>query len=435
MLKEFQDHITTGFPELRENKFLLACSGGLDSTVLAYLCFQSKLDFAIAHCNFGMRGTASDRDMELVDSLAKMMNRQIYITHFDITGYVRKHKVSVQMAARDLRYAWFAEIMTRNNLAPLVTAHHADDNLETFLINLSRGTGIDGLTGIPEKTTVVSRPLIPFSRSQLLAYAMASKIEWREDSSNEDTKYLRNKIRHNIIPKLKELHPAFLDNFGVTLKNLASQARILESSMTETRKMLFVKANDHFRISIASLRELKPFRPLVIELFRPYGFREWDTLIELLGAMSGKEIQSATHRLIRDREHVLLQELTPPNSADLAMYREDTWDRLPFQLKYEEVEQMGERAETILYVDKETLKDGLLIRKWKKGDYFYPLGMTGRKKVSKFFKDEKMDKIAKENQWLLCSGENVVWIIGRRADDRFKVSGDTRKIVKFRLIE
>ncbi len=339
------------------------------------------------------------------------------------------------MAARDLRYAWFAEIMTQNKVGPLVTAHHADDNLETFLINLSRGTGINGLSGIPEKTAIVSRPLLPFSRARLLAFAEASKIEWREDSSNENTKYLRNKIRQNIIPQLKDIHPAFLENFRISLENLTAQARLLENCMAKTREAIFVPEKDYLRISVNSLRGLEAGKDHIVELFRPYGFKEWDTLIELLDAMSGKEIQSASHRLIRDREDLLLQELGDRNPEDLDVYLEENWGRLPFELIREDVDLLGERSKTILYVDKETLNNRLSIRKWKKGDYFCPLGMSGSKKVSKFFKDEKMDKIAKEGQWLLCSGDDIVWIMGRRADDRFKVSSKTWKILKFTLKE
>lgn len=435
MLKAFQEHLKLRFPELRDSTFLLACSGGLDSMVLAHLSFECKLDFELAHCNFGLRGYASDEDAVFVMDLANKMDKKVYITHFDTIGYIRKRKVSVQMAARELRYAWFAEIMTENKIGPLVTAHHADDNLETFFINLSRGTGINGLTGIPEKTAILFRPLLAFSRAQLLSYALKSKIEWREDASNEDIKYLRNDIRHTIIPLLKKLHPAFLDNFRVTLGNLTAQAQILENSIAKIRKELFVQEDDHFRISVSSLLAMEPFRPYLVELFKPYGFKEWDTLIELLGAMSSKEIRSATHRLIKDREHLLLQELGDRDLGHGEIFLEESWSRLPFELSCKEVDQMEERAKAILYVDKETLNNRLSIRKWKKGDYFYPLGMSGRKKVSKFFRDEKMDKITREGHWLLCNGEDVVWIIGIRADDRFKVTGKTRKILKFTLKE
>ncbi|MGB3149186.1 MAG: tRNA lysidine(34) synthetase TilS, partial [Maribacter sp.] len=216
MRRHFKQHINSEFPELLRSKFLLACSGGLDSVVLTHLCYESQMNFALAHCNFGLRGADSNADELFVLKLGKELERQVFVTHFDTLGYMNQHKVSVQMAARDLRYAWFNTILQENNLSTLVTAHHADDDLETFLINLSRGTGINGLSGIPAKTATLRRPLLAFSREQLLAYANLNHLQWREDKSNKDPKYLRNKIRSEIIPTLKELHPTFLENFKNT---------------------------------------------------------------------------------------------------------------------------------------------------------------------------------------------------------------------------
>ncbi len=201
MLFEFQEHIESQFPDLRKQKFLLACSGGLDSVVLTHLCHEAKLDFALAHCNFNLRGTESNEDETFVQNLAKNLNRELFLTHFDTVSYASDTKVSIEMAARELRYAWFAEIMKENRLETLVTAHHADDNLETFIINLSRGTGIEGLRGIPSKTSIITRPLFPFSRNQIKAFAKKEALKWREDSTNQETVHLRNKIRHEVVPR------------------------------------------------------------------------------------------------------------------------------------------------------------------------------------------------------------------------------------------
>ncbi|WP_368662583.1 tRNA lysidine(34) synthetase TilS [Zobellia laminariae] len=231
------------------------------------------------------------------------------VTNFDTTGYVEENKVSIQIGARELRYRWFAEKMRKNDIKTLVTAHHVDDSLETFLINLSRGTGIDGLTGIPEKTDTVSRPLLRFSRSQILEYAQSQKLQWREDGSNADTKYLRNKIRHEIVPLLKDLNPSFLKNFTKTQDHLSESAALIDSQVKELKSRLFQENNGIVRISIAELLKLEPISAYIHALFRDYGFTEWNDVENLLSAMSGKEIHSKTYRLLKDREFLLLTKI------------------------------------------------------------------------------------------------------------------------------
>ncbi len=413
--------------------FLLACSGGLDSVVLAHLCHALKMDFSIAHCNFRLRGTESDGDEEFTRQLAMKLNKSFFVTHFDTIGYVNKNKVSVQVGARELRYHWFAEIMQENGIKTLVTAHHADDNLETFLINLSRGTGIEGLSGIPAKNETIARPLLKFSREEILEYAKEKKWEWREDSSNSETKYLRNKIRHDIVPVLKELHPAFLQNFGKTQEYVQQTAEITKNHIDTLRSTLLKKHGDIVRIQIQELQQLNPAKAYLYGLFKEYGFTEWYDVVSLLTAMSGKEVRSKSHRLVKDREFLLLSEITDENNSTFSINQADKKIDFPIDLTIEEVKKLGKMASTILYVDKETLNYPLLLRKWKKGDYFYPLGMKGKKKLSKFFKDEKIDIISKDAQWLLCSKTEIVWVVGRRADERFKVTDDTRAILKFEL--
>ncbi|MGI9547078.1 MAG: tRNA lysidine(34) synthetase TilS, partial [Flavobacteriaceae bacterium] len=326
------------------------------------------------------------------------------------------------------------ELAEENDIDYVLTAHQADDALETFLINMSRGTGIRGLAGIPHRQGRILRPLLIFSRAQILDYARENNINWCEDSSNKEVYYLRNKIRHELVPKLKELHPAFLENFKTTQSHLRASVSLLDHQVKELKSTLFVKENDHWKIPIESINKMRPKAHYLYELFREYGFSEWDNVLDLLQASSGKELTSKTHRLIKDRDHLLLagkRELSPMNfEFDL-----QTGEILvPVTLKIEQINSMGECSNSILYVDKETLNHRLEIRKWKKGDYFYPLGMKGRKLVSKYFKDEKMNALEKEAQWLLFSGGRLVWIIGRRADDRFKITPSTKKIFKFSLI-
>ena len=432
MLGEFRKHIENQFPRLVEEPFLLACSGGIDSVVMAHLCYASGLDFTLAHCNCQLRGSESDDDEKFVRNLANDLKKSIVVNHFNTINYSKTNKVSIQVSARELRYCWFTEIMKENGIETLVTAHHADDNLETFLVNLSRGTGIGGLTGIPSNTDTIARPLLNFSRSEILEYAIAKGLQWREDSSNAETKYLRNKIRHEIVPLLKELHPTFLKNFNLTQELLKGTAEVAKNHIDDLRKNLFEPDGEVIRIKTESLKALKPLDTYLYGLFKEYGFAEWNNVRDLLSAMSGKEIRSRTHRLVKDRNFLLLSKIVTENGKHYIIQENELDIDIPISLTIKNVPDLAETGPSILYVDKETLKYPLTIRKWKKGDYFYPLGMRGKKKLSKFFKDEKVDIISKQGQWLLCSENEIVWVIGKRADDRFKVTNGTKTILKFK---
>jgi tRNA(Ile)-lysidine synthase len=433
VLEAFREHIATTFPNLMEGTGLVACSAGIDSVVLVHLCAASGISFSLVHCNFHLRGEDSEKDAVFVEELAAELGLTFFKNNFDTTSYAREQKLSIQMAARELRYGWFKELMREQGAPWIMTGHHLDDALETFLINLSRGTGIDGLSGIPQQADGVIRPLLPFSREQIINFAKDKGITWREDLSNEETKYLRNKIRHELVPVLKELHPSFLDNFRKTQHFLSDSSRMLFRYTETLRSDLFLPYHQGFKIPLDKLKALDPPEGHLFELLKPFGFTSWGDITALLNAMSGKEIHSRTHRLIKDRKYLLLQpKAAEKGKAEEEFSAEDPGE-LPVGLKIEQVEGIEEKNNTILYLDKETLNHKLTVRKWKKGDYFYPLGMDGKKKVAKFFKDEKMDAVAKENQWLLCCGEDIVWIIGRRADNRFKITAGTKTILKITL--
>ncbi|MCM4166450.1 tRNA(Ile)-lysidine synthase [Arenibacter antarcticus] len=433
MLDSFKNHIESKFPNLKKEVFILAVSGGVDSVVLARLCASCKMDFVLAHCNFHLRGEESNKDEVFVRELAAELKKNLHVTHFATNDYADKNKLSVQLAARDLRYTWFVELMKDHNIKTLVTAHHADDNLETFLINLSRGTGIEGLIGIPAKTETISRPLLTFSRDEIMAYAKEHRLLWREDASNKDTKYLRNNIRHTIVPHLKELHPTFLDNFLKTQQHLSDTLEITQVYLKDLKKRLFHFENGQEKVKAASLLALKPTKSHLFHFFRDYGFTQWDDIYGLLTANSGKEVHSPTHRLLKDREFLLLQKNTSEDDYTYEITEDQLGITSPIPVKITKVNEIGKISQNILYVDKEKLKYPLTIRKREKGDYFCPLGMVGKKKLSKYFKDEKLDTFSKENQWLLCSGNQIVWVIGKRADDRFKITQSTKIIVKFSL--
>lgn len=434
MLKDFESHISNNFPELLKHKFLLACSGGLDSVLLSYLCNQCGMDFILAHCNFRLRGDASDGDESFVKSLAKSLDKPVLVAHFDTMGYVNNNNVSVQMAARDLRYSWFKNQLKEHHINFLVTAHHADDNLETFLINLSRGTGIEGLTGISEKTGNIRRPLLKYFRVEISKYAMEKKLEWREDESNTDTKYLRNKIRLEIVPKLKELHPTFLENFEKTQEYLKQTQEISENEIKKIQNKLFIKQNGYIKIGIAELEELEPLAAYLYAIFQEYGFTEWDNVRSLLHGMSGKSVHSKKYTLLKNRDYLILAKNKENEKVEFQIEEDQEQVTTPIKFELSQVSEKKDNTPNIIYIDKNALKFPLTVRKWNQGDYFYPLGLNGKKKLSKFFKDEKMDLFSKKEQWLLCSDNKIIWVIGRRADERFKVVNTTKEILRVTIL-
>ncbi|WP_300024978.1 tRNA lysidine(34) synthetase TilS [uncultured Maribacter sp.] len=435
MLKAFKKHIEDSFPELLDNYFIIACSGGLDSSVLVELCQLLKLNFSIAHCNFRLRGKASDGDEVFVRNVAREIGNEIFVTHFDTLDYVNQHKVSVQMAARELRYTWFAQLMKEHNISYLLTAHHASDNLETFLINLSRGTGIEGLTGIPAKINNIRRPLLPFSRQELEAFAKGQRLKWREDASNADVKYLRNKIRLEIIPKLKELHPTFTENFKSTLDYLGQTEVIASAYLQNLKDELFVEKGERVEVKISKLKELKPLSTYLFGLFSSYGFKEMKNLEALLDGLSGKQLVSSSHVLVKNRDILILSAIDESklDRQEYFITEEEVPLNLPVNLKFMSVSERFDNTNSEIFVQRNALRYPLSVRKWKSGDYFYPIGLNRKKKLAKFFKDEKVDVLSKEKTWLLCSGEQIVWIIGMRADHRFRVEDVNQEILKIEL--
>ncbi|MGN7514026.1 MAG: tRNA lysidine(34) synthetase TilS [Allomuricauda sp.] len=435
MFPKFKQHITNAMPFLKGQRLLLACSGGVDSVVLTHLCVAEGMDVALAHCNFNLRGEESDGDETFVRELASKLKLEVFVKRFDTEQYAEKKRLSVQMAARELRYQWFDELLRNKGFDYVLTAHHADDSLETFLINLSRGTGIEGLSGIPEVNKKVVRPLLPFSRGEILGYAQSENHHWREDSSNVSTKYLRNKIRHNIVPNLKELHPTFLQNFLHTQHHLQQTNGMVNQHLHELKAELFLEGEGVIKIDIDELQKLQPLESYLYGLFKDYGFTEWNDVKNLLTAMSGKQVFSRTHQLLKDRDHLILSEIKNRVNETYTVYLEGDTSKLPVDLLFEHTETVEKQDENVIFLDKKKLNFPLVLRKWEKGDYFYPFGMQGKKKLSKFFKDEKMNLVSKEKQWLLCSGGDIVWVVGKRADERFRVGDSTEEIIKVTLVK
>ncbi|WP_313791390.1 tRNA lysidine(34) synthetase TilS [Lacinutrix neustonica] len=365
--------------------------------------------------------------------MADALDLEVFIQHFETETYAETHKVSIQLAARELRYEWFQDVAAQLKFDYILTAHHADDNLETLLINLTRGTGIDGLIGIPEINGNIVRPLLKYSRETLETYAKTQDIKWREDSSNASTKYLRNKLRHEVIPILKEINPQLLQNIAQTISHLNDTADIVEESVAAVLKRAIKSMDEHAIVyNIEAFIKLNNPKAYLFEVFKAYGFSEWNDVESLLTAQSGKQVYSATHKLLKNRGTLILTALVSEDTPnDILITSEDkTIETEQGLLFFEEVETRAVPGKHEIYVDAQTLKFPLIVRHWKKGDYFCPLGMQGKKKLSKFFKDEKLSLLDKEKCLLLCSQDDIIWVINHRADDRFKVTKQTRKLLK-----
>ena len=433
MLKQFEEHISKWNWGKENTPLLIACSGGLDSVALVHLCEKLKLNFAIAHCNFNLRGVESDTDERFVRQLGETLRKKVFVTSFDTINEADKLGGSIQMVARKLRYDWFEQLMVEHQFKVLLTAHHADDNLETFIINLSRGTGLAGLTGIPEKNGFIHRPLLPFSKREIEAFAKSRNLVWREDSSNAETKYLRNKVRHHVVPELYKLHPTFLSNFQSTLDHLKQSETILNQCKGQLQKSLFLKDGERIRIAIQKLKAYQPDEGFMYFLLSEFGFTEWGDVFRLLEGQSGKEVRSTTHRLLKDRDHLILSEIKLNSEGTYLINEEAETISSPIPLTLGRVEKMGLATKNVVYIDADKLSFPLVLRKSREGDWFIPFGMRGKKRISKFLKDEKIDRFSKESIWLLCSGDTIVWVVGLRMDERYKVHHSTKNILKIEL--
>ena len=447
MKAELEKHINQNLPFLNGKKLLIAISGGIDSIVLTHILYKLNFTISLAHCNFSLRGKESNKDEIFVKELGEKLQAPTFTIQFDTEKYATEKGISTQMAARDLRYNWFDKIRLENNIDYIITAHQKDDIIETFIINLTRGTGLDGLTGIPEVNGNLVRPMLPFDRNDILIYASKNKLQWREDQTNSSIKYVRNKIRHKIVPVLKELNPNLLNTFHTTLENLKGSQQIVKDSVENIRqKVSTIKENEVY-FDILELKKLNNPKVYLYQLLNAYGFSEWDDVCNLLDAQSGKFVLSKTHRLLKDRAILILTDLLNVEESEVFEIKENTTKiKHPIKLKFDKIdipfdtenhqnkvlnELIFDENNTIS-IDYDKIKFPLTIRKWQKGDYFYPIGLQGKKKLSKYFKDEKMSLSEKENTWLLCSNNDIVWVIGKRLDDRFKVSKYTSAILKIK---
>ncbi|MCX6295658.1 MAG: tRNA lysidine(34) synthetase TilS [Bacteroidetes bacterium] len=431
----------------RTEKILLTVSGGIDSIIMCELFHKAGLKFGIAHCNFNLRDEESNDDEIFVKELAEKYKVQFHSVIFNTTAFAKKNKLSIQIAARQLRYNWFEEIREQFSYKYIATAHHQDDSIETFFINLIRGTGIAGLHGILPKQGKIIRPLLFADKEEIISFAKKNKLEYREDSSNRSDKYVRNKIRHKLIPLLKELNPNIHQTISHDIKLLSNVEKVYKKEISDQHSKIIKKEKNSFHISIARLKKLNPLEPYLFEFLFPLGFNSStvDEITTCLDGQSGKQFFSSTHRLIKDREFLLIEPLNPktrikktivrplelPEKKFLIKKNQKTIKLEGFEIRLSSInvkDHQLQLTKDFANLDLEKLEFPLEVRKWNKGDSFFPLGMKNKKKLSDFFIDNKIPVNQKEKTWLLTSKDKIVWVIGLRIDDRFKITDKTKKI-------
>jgi tRNA(Ile)-lysidine synthase len=409
--------------------------------VMAHLFITAEYRCAIAHCNFSLRAAESDADEDFVRQFAGKHGVPFYSIRFDTNRYAAVKKISTQLAARELRYRWFEELRKKYGFDRIAVAHNSDDSLETFFINLSRGAGLNGLTGIPDASGYIIRPLIDFSRNDIVEYAAAKGVPYREDSSNLSDKYLRNKFRLRVLPVIDEISPPFREKAAESIAYLNRANQFIEA---ETGRFLqdnsFAKGEDLY-IPLDGIRQFHSKEILLFYILKPYGFRG-DTIANICACacvgrdVCGKQFFSSTHCLLIDRTHLIISPALENTSVYL-IDKDTDMDTGSFKLHCEIVEK---NADYKLLRDKDTgefdlskLSFPLILRPCKEGDRFVPLGMKGQKKLSDFFIDLKLPVTEKRRQLVLVSGEDIIWLAGLRPDDRFKVSGTTRQVLRVRI--
>ncbi len=436
------------FIEPKGSFLIAAVSGGADSVVLASLLHQLKFSFAIAHANFQLRGSDSTADEALAESLAAQMGVAFFSKKFDTMKSMSECRMSVQEAARKLRYDWFHELATEE--MPLrygsdksywiLTAHHAADNRETVLMNIFRGTGFDGLRGMAPRNGKLIRPMLFAEKDQILAYAQEKNLKWNEDASNKDDKYTRNFFRLEVIPKIKTVFPQVENTLLNNMANWRNASEFLQAATdTAKQKLLTKKGSDYF-LAVRALQSLPGFRHLLFEIASDFNFApaQLPDVLHILNALPGKYVQSPTHRIINNRKHLVITPVQQAASEFILIEKAD--GQLEFgggklklrRAKADVVSITADPATAMLDLDK--IRFPLTLRKWKEGDYFYPLGMQKKKKLSRFFISEKLSLPEKENIWVLLSDQKIIWVVGKRIDNRLKLVPATKNVLKIKFL-
>ena len=442
MLLEFQHYINRCSLIAENDKVILALSGGIDSMVLADLLLKSKVQFVAAHCNFNLRGEESDGDEQLVREFTEKNGIQCFVRHFDTEQYAIEKGISIEMAARDLRYAWFEELRQQLGYDKIAVAHHADDQAETFFINLLRGAGLNGLKGMKPQNGVIIRPLLWASREQIHQYAVENQILWREDHTNAESAYLRNKIRNKLLPVFDELQSEARQGLYKSLEHLASENELYRELFQEELNQLVERHGKTQSIPHSAFSIPHSAFQLLFEWLRNYGFNtdQCHFIFDAMQSGVGNKYFSATHQLVIGRNDLQLSEIKPiaNNEVQIEVEQEETTS--PIHLRFTHIEKTAgfviDKSPDVALLDVDKIQFPLNLRHWRHGDRFHPLGLKGSKLLSDFFVDQKFTEWQKRNVWLLVSADgDILWVVGWRIDDRYKVTKSTKTIFLCRQIQ
>lgn len=420
-----------------EKPVVVGISGGADSVALLHILVSLGYKCIAAHCNFNLRGDESFRDEQFTIDFTKRLQVPLCKISFETNKYAQENRLSVEMAARELRYRWFEELLNTYDADAVAVAHHRDDSVETLLINLTRGSGLTGLTGIKPKNGNVVRPLLCVSREDIYAYIENNGLEYVTDSSNSSDIYTRNFIRLKVIPLLEEINPSVKASLARTANHLYDASLIYNHSIEEARRVII----QNNRLSISALLSFPAPATILYEMLKPYGFSRTvcESIFTVLEKDSGKIFYSSTHRLLKDRSDLLIDVLSGEDNRAYLINLEDDNVDLPVELKPEIVvikeSYQIEKDKKFAYFDFDKLSFPLVLRHWQEGDWFVPFGMKGKKKISDYFSDKKFSLFDKEKTWLLCSGQDVIWIVGERTDNRYRIEKTTKRVLKLKFID
>lgn len=433
MQRQFEDHITRLCPS--ELQILLAVSGGVDSMVMLHLFHKAGYTVSVAHCNFQLRGDASDEDERFVQQACAQLKVPFHGKRFETNNYAAANGYSIQMAARELRYAWFSMLMQELSYPLLATAHHLNDNLETTLLNFVRGTGISGMKGIPEKSNNIIRPLLMFTKNELVSYANSNKITWREDVSNETDDYDRNLLRHQVIPKLQELNPALEQTFKLTNQRLQGATAVFQLGLHHLRQQFVTEEKDRTTISTELLQHISFPEVVLWELLKDYGFNHTQCADAVAAAaQSGKIFLSSSHQLTIDRKVWIVAPISNQMTA-LEVKQNDskvTFGALTMTIERSRDSTFSDDANEAK-LDASKITFPLTWRRWSEGDAFTPLGMKQKKKLSDFFIDAKVSRTDKDKATVLETNGEIIWVVGYRINDRYKITHQTKNVLLFRV--